>query len=139
MPIHFNSNVSTGFSCNSPAPPGAGSDVAALQTRAERDAAYNEKLLRALEGVPPEQRTARFVCVMSLADPDGSLVAEARGREVGRASGPTALVVGSEADGPSEPVRAAADELVGLRMAAPVESLNVAVTAGVLLYRLTDP
>ena len=49
------------------------------ETRAERDAANNAKLLRALEGVPEAQRGARFVCVMSLADPDGSLVAEARG------------------------------------------------------------
>jgi XTP/dITP diphosphohydrolase len=47
--------------------------------RAERDQANNEKLLRALAGVPEAQRTARFVCAMALADPDGSVVAEARG------------------------------------------------------------
>jgi len=35
--------------------------------RAERDALNNERVLRELEGVPPEQRTARFVCVMALA------------------------------------------------------------------------
>jgi XTP/dITP diphosphohydrolase len=33
-------------------------------TRAERDAANNAKLLRELEGVPREQRTARFVCAV---------------------------------------------------------------------------
>jgi len=49
------------------------------ETRAERDAANNAKLLRALEGVPQARRTARFVCVLSVARPDGSVVAEARG------------------------------------------------------------
>jgi XTP/dITP diphosphohydrolase len=49
------------------------------ETRAERDAANNAKLLRALEGVPQARRTARFVCVLSVARPDGSIVAEARG------------------------------------------------------------
>jgi XTP/dITP diphosphohydrolase len=40
-------------------------------TRERRDAANNGRLLRELEGVPPERRTARFVCVMCLADPAG--------------------------------------------------------------------
>jgi XTP/dITP diphosphohydrolase len=31
------------------------------------------KLLAALEGVPPERRTARFRCVLALADPEGPL------------------------------------------------------------------
>lgn len=35
--------------------------------RAERDRANNERLLRELEGVPPDERSARFVCVMVLA------------------------------------------------------------------------
>jgi TrmH family RNA methyltransferase len=52
--------------------------------------------------------------------------------------GPVALVVGSEATGPSDVVRSAADQLVALPMQPPVESLNVAVTAGVLLYRLAE-
>lgn len=46
------------------------------------------------------------------------------------------LVVGGEAGGPGRAARAAADHVVALPMAPPVESLNVAVTAGVLLYRL---
>ena len=54
------------------------------------------------------------------------------------ADGPLALVVGSEATGPSEAVRSAADHLVALPMRPPVESLNVAVTAGVLLYAITS-
>jgi XTP/dITP diphosphohydrolase len=48
-------------------------------TRAERDAANNEKLLRAMKGVPPEKRAARFVCVMVLADPQGRVLHETRG------------------------------------------------------------
>jgi XTP/dITP diphosphohydrolase len=48
-------------------------------TRAERDAANNANLLRALDGVPHARRTARFVCVLCVARPDGSIAAEARG------------------------------------------------------------
>lgn len=47
--------------------------------RAERDAANNEKLLRELSGIPRTERTARFVCALCLADPDGTIVAETRG------------------------------------------------------------
>jgi len=35
------------------------------------DADRNRALLRELEGVPPERRTARYVCVVALADPAG--------------------------------------------------------------------
>jgi len=67
------------------------------------------------------------------------LVADAAGsRDLPAVHGPVALVVGSEAAGPSGVVRAAADHLVGLPMRPPVESLNVAVTAGVLLYAITS-
>ncbi|MCZ6835329.1 MAG: RdgB/HAM1 family non-canonical purine NTP pyrophosphatase [Planctomycetota bacterium] len=48
-------------------------------TRDERDAANNEKLLRELESIPDEQRTARFVCAMCLATPEGKILAETRG------------------------------------------------------------
>ncbi|GJM18862.1 MAG: hypothetical protein DHS20C14_10750 [Phycisphaeraceae bacterium] len=41
----------------------------AAMTRAQRDAANTARVLRELEGVPPEQRTARFVCQMVLAAP----------------------------------------------------------------------
>lgn len=37
------------------------------------DRANNEKLLRLMDGVPPSQRTARFRCVVAIADPDGSV------------------------------------------------------------------
>lgn len=38
--------------------------------RAERDAANNARLLRELDNVPSERRSARFVCVMALAKPE---------------------------------------------------------------------
>lgn len=48
-------------------------------TREERDRANNAKLLAALESVPDALRTARFVCVLSIARADGTIVAESRG------------------------------------------------------------
>lgn len=40
--------------------------------RPTRDRLNNERVLRELEGVPAEKRTARFVCVMVLARPSGA-------------------------------------------------------------------
>lgn len=40
--------------------------------REERDRRNNERLLEKLRGVPPDGRTARFVCVMALAGAPGS-------------------------------------------------------------------
>jgi XTP/dITP diphosphohydrolase len=48
-------------------------------TRDERDRANNEKLLRELVNVPADQRHARFVCTLALAEPGGAILAEARG------------------------------------------------------------
>lgn len=48
-------------------------------TRAERDRANNEKLLRELSRFSPAQRTARFVCAVCVAAPDGRIMAEATG------------------------------------------------------------
>lgn len=53
-------------------------------TRAERDAANNQRLLRELQGLPPDRRTARFVCVMALADADGRILLTRRGTFEGR-------------------------------------------------------
>jgi len=51
------------------------------ESREERDRANNEKLLCVLRELnfPIEQRTARFVCSMCLADPTGGIIAETRG------------------------------------------------------------
>ena len=48
------------------------------------DADNNATLLRHLEGVPPERRSARFVCVLALADPDGRVILTARDQLEGR-------------------------------------------------------
>jgi len=52
-------------------------------SRAERDRLNNERLLRELDGVPPESRTARFVCVMVLARA-GQVLARVTGAFEGR-------------------------------------------------------
>ena len=48
--------------------------------------------------------------------------------------GPTALLVGGEGPGLSDDVLAAADARVSIPMAATVDSLNVAVAGGILIY-----
>lgn len=53
------------------------------ETRAQRDAANNAKLLRELKDVPAARRTARFVCAMCLADERGEVLAETRGTFAG--------------------------------------------------------
>ena len=52
-------------------------------SRAERDAANNLKMIAALRDVPDEQRTARFRCVLTLANGD-DLLAQADGAIEGR-------------------------------------------------------
>lgn len=47
--------------------------------RAERDLANNRKLIDAMQVIPEAARTARFVCAMCLAAPDGRILAESRG------------------------------------------------------------
>ena len=51
-----------------------------------------------------------------------------------RLTGPVAILIGGEGHGLPAPIAAAADECVTIPMQAPVESLNAAVTAAVLLY-----
>ena len=48
------------------------------------DAANNEKLLALLEGKSPEQRGARFVCALALANPEGEVIAQFEGTAEGR-------------------------------------------------------
>jgi len=47
--------------------------------RSERDAANNRKLIRLVSELPESERSARFVCAMCLAGPDGRVLAETRG------------------------------------------------------------
>ncbi len=53
-------------------------------TREQRDSANNARLLEDLEGVAPEDRTARFVCTMVLAEAGGTVLATVRGAFEGR-------------------------------------------------------
>ena len=53
-------------------------------SRAERDAANNARVLRELHDIPDHRRTARFVCVMCLAAPDGAVLATTAGNFEGR-------------------------------------------------------
>jgi TrmH family RNA methyltransferase len=64
--------------------------------------------------------------------------ADAGGEPVNPASAPArlAIAVGNEGGGLSAQVRARADRVVSLPIAADVESLNVAVAAGILLHEL---
>jgi len=51
---------------------------AAMHNAGAGDQANNTLLLRQMEQVPDEQRSARFVCVLALADPKGRVVLTAR-------------------------------------------------------------
>ena len=64
--------------------------------------------------------------------------ADAAGESVGTTKAPAnlALAVGNEGAGLGDALRAAAAKLVGLPMAADVESLNVSVAAGIMLWAL---
>ena len=48
-------------------------------SRDERDLANNQLLLKELEEVPDEERAARFVCAMCLAEPGGTIIASSEG------------------------------------------------------------
>lgn len=64
--------------------------------------------------------------------------ADAGGEPVDRVTAPRrlALAVGNEGAGLGEAVRTAAEKIVGLPMAGEVESLNVSVAAGIMLWAL---
>jgi XTP/dITP diphosphohydrolase len=42
-------------------------------SREERDARNNQKLVEALKNIPPEKRTAHYVCHIAVADPSGTI------------------------------------------------------------------
>lgn len=54
-------------------------------------------------------------------------------------TGAIALLLGNEAFGIDPDLLALADQTVTIPMAAPVESLNIAVAAGILLYKICQP
>jgi len=57
---------------------------AAIHNAGQGDQANNELLLRQMDKVPDEKRTAQFVCVLSLANPQGQIILTARGEVAGR-------------------------------------------------------
>jgi len=57
---------------------------ATLNDSGAGDADNNRLLLKQLERVPEERRTARFVCVLALSDPNGRIVLTARDTVEGR-------------------------------------------------------
>jgi len=57
---------------------------AATMTRAQRDVLNGQKVLGELEGIPDEERTARFTCTMVLADPAGTVLGSTVGAFEGR-------------------------------------------------------
>ena len=70
-----------------------------------------------------------------VADAAGEPVERLPARTAGRP--PVVLVVGNEGAGVGPAVEAAADRKIAIRQAPGVESLNVAVAAGILLYEVT--
>ncbi len=73
--------------------------------REQRDQQNNARVLRELEGVPPEHRTARFVCVMVVAAPaahplsEPTIIASTRGTFEGRIGIPPAVPRGTHGFG----------------------------------------
>ncbi len=67
--------------------------------RPDRDRMNNERVLRELESVPDEDRGARFVCVMVLADPSGTVRALVRGTFEGRIGRPPRVPSGTHGFG----------------------------------------
>lgn len=57
---------------------------AADLTRQQRDDLNIDRVLKELDPIEPQKRTARFACVMVLADPDGNILATSEGRFEGR-------------------------------------------------------
>lgn len=57
---------------------------ASEMTRQQRDEHNMDRVLAELDGTPLDQRTARFMCVMALADPTGKIIATSEGAFEGR-------------------------------------------------------
>jgi XTP/dITP diphosphohydrolase len=63
---------------------GGGPGVHSARYAEGTDETRSQKLLRVLDGAPEEERTARFVCVLALVSPDGTILATAEGACEGR-------------------------------------------------------
>jgi len=68
-------------------------------TRPQRDEANNARVLRELAGVTDQQRAARFVCCMCLADRSGEVIARSRGTFEGRIGLPPRVPAGGNGFG----------------------------------------
>ena len=68
-------------------------------TRPQRDEANNARVLKELAGIPDAQRTARFVCCMCLANPNGEVIARSRGTFEGRIGLPPRVPAGAHGFG----------------------------------------
>jgi len=97
--------------------------------RAAMGALYHLPVL-ALPNLEAEQLLRRLDCELVCADAAGSDFRQCR------FAGPVAWLLGREAVGPSEFWRGRADQLVAIPMRAGVDSLNVAVAAGILFFSL---
>ena len=103
---------------------------------------WNAKVVRAAMGAsfhhPAFHSTTESL--MSFLDAEGAVLwgADTAGEGVESASAPShlALAVGNEGAGLSSSVRASAKRLVSLPISGAVESLNVSVATGILLYLL---
>ncbi len=65
-------------------PGAAAAELGPVAGRAARDERNNDKLLRALEGIPDARRGAEYQAALALARPDGTLVASVSGTCRGR-------------------------------------------------------
>lgn len=105
---------------------------------------YNPKVLRSTMGaifslvLLPDQRP-NDILTFCREQGLGILMGDIRGRSVYNTTltgGPCALVVGNEGKGPSLSFRNADVQRVTIPMAQDVESLNVAVATGIMLYEI---
>ncbi len=97
---------------------------------------FNDKAIRASRGALfhlPYQKGSLERALASFPN-HRLLVADARGGE-GGTKGAILLALGNEAGGPS-PLLLEQGELIGIPISPKMESLNVAVAGGILLYRL---
>ena len=102
-------------------------------------AEVRERLTFTTEAIPPADARFSFVTVGTPLRDDGLMDFGNVETVVGRTSDvpwnrPIAFLLGNEGAGLPTAVAARADRRVAIPMAAPVESLNVSVAAGVLLF-----